>query len=180
MSPHLEQDKIWIRTLKFNLSSLSSYNISRRLKINWKSTLSSLHSCDSLNPCETLISGFWVPSFPTGLNCTKQTSPTPDPRAPPLPRQVKQTGRFLRASHRFKITKDALRLGQLEVFLAIVLICIFTVIQTLTSDPHARLLKQPCSVYPLCNVCAFVEILQKQMEEVCQSNGWTINPVPCR
>lgn len=113
---------------------------------------------------------------------TAQSRPPPAPgrSAPLLPDQVKQTGRFLQGSHRFKITKDPPHLGQLEVFLAIVLICIFSVIQTLTSDLRARLSKKPCSVYPLCNVCAFVEILQKQMEEVCQSNGWTINPVPCR
>lgn len=94
-------------------------------------------------------------------------------------KQVKQTGRFLKRSHRFKITKNEqvwagwrlfLLMGRLEVILAIVLICIFTVIQTLTSDLQACLSNQPCSVYPLCNVCAFVEILQKQMEEVCQPN----------
>lgn len=133
----------------------------------------------SINPSETLVSGFWVPSCTTSLNCTKQTPP-PCPWSPCSPNRLNKQGDSSREVTGSRSQRTQPSLGQLEVFLAIVLICIFTVIQTLTSDLPARLLKKPCGVYPLCNVCAFVEILQKQMEEVCQSNGWTINPVPCR
>lgn len=178
MSPHLEQDKIWMQTLTFNLSSLSSYSTSWMLKINWKSTVPSLHSCDSLNPSEALVSGCWVPSFPTCLDCTKQTCPRP--ATPCSPKRLNKQGDSSREVTGSRSQRTRRVWASWEVFLAIVLICIFTVIQTFTPDPRARLSKKPRGVYPLSNVCAFVEILQKQMEEVCQSNGWTINPVPCR
>lgn len=44
---------------------------------------------------------------------------------------------------------------------------------SLTSLPPKR---RTCSVCTLCNVCASVEILRKQTEEVCQSKWWIINP----
>ena len=44
----------------------------------------------------------------------------------------------------------------------------------------AHLTCRPCDVCTLCNVCASVEILRKQTEEVCQSKWWIINPALSR